>query len=156
MKIRDRATGDVITDWEFRRLHPNTSFPQDLTPALFDEYGYDVVYPGALPPTSGPYEVVVEDGVEQIDGQWYVKHIVGPVFDTPEEEAAYRQRIDDEAAKRVRQERNKRLGETDWTQLVDAPLDATPWAAYRQVLRDITTQPGFPHNVTWPEEPTTY
>lgn len=52
----------------------------------------------------------------------------------------------------VRTERNHRLMMCDWTQLPDAPVDATAWAAYRQELRDITTQTD-PFNITWPQEP---
>ena len=54
----------------------------------------------------------------------------------------------------VRAKRDQLLQESDWTQLPDAPSsDAQAWAAYRQALRDITSQPGFPYNVTWPKEP---
>lgn len=53
----------------------------------------------------------------------------------------------------VRADRNARLASCDWTQLSDAPVDAAVWAAYRQQLRDITGQAGFPWNVIWPESP---
>jgi hypothetical protein len=161
MELRNRTTGAVITDRQFRDEHPNTSFPQQITAEIIDSFGYDPVLEGAQATTIPPYEVSVRAGVEEINGQWFTKYIVGPVFtDTEdataaEQEAAYKQRIDDEAAKRVREERTELLSNTDWTQLVDAPVDASPWATYRQALRDITSQPGFPHNVTWPEEPTT-
>jgi len=56
----------------------------------------------------------------------------------------------------VRQERAKRLSATDWTQLADTPLTAAQkaaFAAYRQALRDVPTQAGFPANVVWPVSP---
>lgn len=53
----------------------------------------------------------------------------------------------------VRFERNKLLSSSDWTQLPDAPVDKTAWATYRQALRDITSQEGFPENVVWPVKP---
>ena len=59
-------------------------------------------------------------------------------------------------AAEVRTERNKKLVESDWTQMADSPLSGgqkSDWALYRQSLRDITSQPGFPHDVTWPTEP---
>jgi len=40
--------------------------------------------------------------------------------------------------------RNKLLQESDWTQLTDSPADKAEWAVYRQALRDITDQAGFP------------
>jgi|OM-RGC.v1.028442161 hypothetical protein len=55
-------------------------------------------------------------------------------------------------AESVRSQRNTLLAETDWMALSDNTL--TPeWAAYRQALRDITEQAGFPENVTWPTPP---
>lgn len=50
--------------------------------------------------------------------------------------------------------RKRRLSDTDWTQLQDVPLSTRDkWKAYRQALRDITTQPGYPKNVKWPLKP---
>ena len=62
------------------------------------------------------------------------------------------QRDADQAAS-VRSERNRRLAACDWTQLPDAPVDRQEWATYRQELRDVSSQTGFPWNVVWPSEP---
>ena len=59
----------------------------------------------------------------------------------------------EEESLRIRAERNRRLSDCDWTQLPDAPVDAAAWAAYRQALRDVTVQDGFPWDITWPEQP---
>jgi hypothetical protein len=53
----------------------------------------------------------------------------------------------------VRAKRRKLLEESDWTQVVDAPVDQAAWATYRQELRDVPQQSGFPENVVWPTEP---
>lgn len=53
----------------------------------------------------------------------------------------------------VRARRNSLLIESDWTQLKDAPVDQLAWATYRQALRDVTSQKGFPANVVWPDKP---
>lgn len=48
------------------------------------------------------------------------------------------------------------LAKSDWTQIPDSPLSTEvreQWATYRQALRDITTQEGFPLNITWPQAP---
>lgn len=53
-------------------------------------------------------------------------------------------------------QRNLLLVVSDWTQLADVPLtpeQKAEWAAYRQQLRDITDQPGFPENINWPIKP---
>lgn len=54
----------------------------------------------------------------------------------------------------ARAERNRRIAATDWTQLPDAPPGAAAtWAPYRQLLRDVTDRPGWPHNPDWPVPP---
>ena len=52
----------------------------------------------------------------------------------------------------VRQERDNILAETDWWATSDRTMTAEQ-TAYRQALRDITGQAGFPTNITWPTKP---
>ena len=54
---------------------------------------------------------------------------------------------------RVRDQRNKMLAASDWTQVPDAPVDRAAWADYRQALRDLSKQEGFPDQVVWPVPP---
>ena len=51
--------------------------------------------------------------------------------------------------------RTKLLSATDWTQVADSKVDVEAWASYRQELRDVTSQSGFPYNIVWPTEPST-
>jgi len=53
----------------------------------------------------------------------------------------------------TRLKRNSLLAETDWTQVPDSPVNKKAWADYRQALRDITSQKGYPLDVVWPEPP---
>jgi hypothetical protein len=53
----------------------------------------------------------------------------------------------------ARKRRNKLLSASDWTQVADAPVDKAAWATYRQELRDISAQAGFPATVVWPTQP---
>ena len=53
----------------------------------------------------------------------------------------------------ARNKRNTLLTASDWTQVADAPVDTQAWATYRQALRDITIQAGFPENIDWPVAP---
>jgi len=53
----------------------------------------------------------------------------------------------------VREERNKRLKDSDWTQVSDAPVNQVVWATYRQTLRDVPSQVGFPWEIQWPIKP---
>jgi hypothetical protein len=72
------------------------------------------------------------------------------VRDMTVEEAQQR---DDGKALAIRTERNEKLAVSDWTQIADATVDKTVWAMYRQALRDITSQTGFPYSVQWPTQP---
>ena len=56
----------------------------------------------------------------------------------------------EQLASEIRAERNRLLAASDWTQVADAPVDQAAWATYRQALRDITAQAGFPNDIVWP------
>ena len=163
MQVRIRETGAVMYEGEFRKLFPNTSMPQQLTESLINDFGADVVFEGPQASGGTVYQYSQRDGVEQVNGKWYTKYVLGPVFaDTTvdgvtttaaEHEAAYKAVKDAEQASAVRKSRGDKLAESDWTQVADAPVDKAVWATYRQALRDITTQEGFPWSVTWPDAP---
>ena len=167
MELRNRATGAVITDSQFRAENKNTSFPQQLTAEIIDSFGYDPVLEGPQATTIPPYQYSQRDGVVEINGQWFTHYIAGPVFKdytddegvvhtASEQYEAYCFGKDAEQGKAVREDRNKRLSECDWTQLADSPLDADAkleWALYRETLRMVPQQAGFPWNVQWPPEP---
>jgi len=54
----------------------------------------------------------------------------------------------------IRSQRNSLLAASDWTQAQDIPQSTKDtWAVYRQALRDVPQQAGFPKNVVWPEKP---
>lgn len=55
--------------------------------------------------------------------------------------------------KALRSERNTRLSASDWTQVVDAPIDQSAWATYRQALRDLPSNTVDPFNPVWPTKP---
>jgi hypothetical protein len=62
---------------------------------------------------------------------------------------------DDDLAQAIRQQRDSKLRDSDWSQLADVPDSVkAEWAVYRQELRDVTEQPEFPHRVEWPPSPT--
>ena len=147
MELRNRETGAVITESQFRNDNRNTSFPQQLTAEIIDSFGYDPVLQGPQATTVPPYQYSQRDGVEEVDGQWFTKYVVAEYDDE------VKVLMDADRAKSVRADRTQRLADCDWTQLPDAPVDAAAWAVYRQELRDVTGQDGFPWNVTWPEEP---
>jgi len=161
MQIRIRQTGAVMYEDEFRRLNPSTSFPQQISEATLNDFGADVVFEGPQASGGTVYQYSQRDGVEQISGKWYTKHILGPVFTdgettAAEQETAYKASKDADQAKSVRTSRDDKLKETDWIVIKNLELNANipgAWEVYRQALRDIPTQAGFPWTITWPDAP---
>lgn len=149
MQILLISSGDVIEASEFHALYPNTSFPYPLTDAVLESFDAAVVN-YAPQPSVQPGEKVEVDGAELIDGEWFLAYKVVP--QTPEEYAA----ATEQRASTVRKDRAFLLAACDWTQLLDSPLssgDQAVWATYRQALRDIPDQSGFPYEVEWPAKP---
>lgn len=82
-----------------------------------------------------------------VDGRWVLDWTVVALTDDEKNVAATKK------ADLVRLKRNTKLAESDWTQVADSPVDKSAWAVYRQALRDISAQAGFPWGVVWPEQP---
>lgn len=164
MQIRIRATGQVMLEDELRRWAKDNGGPSwdRTTDEVLEALGADVVFEGPQATGGTVYQFSMRQGVEQVDGKWYTKHVLGPIFtDTAEstaaeQEAAYKAQKDAEQAKAVREQRSQKLKDTDWT-VIKALESNTPqnfdMAAYRQALRDITSQAGFPWTVQWPTQP---
>lgn len=170
MQIRIRETGAVMYWSEFRELLLAQNPGELITVAPQNEVwlnarGADVVLEGPQATGGTVYQYSQRSGVEELDGKWYTRYVLGPIFtDRPatdttpaqtaaEQEAAYKTIKDAEQATAIRQDRTQRLKDTDWTQVLDSPVDKATWAAYRQALRDVTNQPGFPWSVAWPQQP---
>jgi len=160
MEIRMRNTGQLMTSQEFNRVV--CSLP--ITPEVLDQHNADPVLEGPQATGGTRYQYSMRDGVTNIDGKWYTFYKLGPVFtdraateDQPaqtaaEQETAYRAMKDAEQAKNVRQSRDQKLKDLDWTQGKDiADSVSGPAATLRQALRDVPTQAGFPWEVTWPD-----
>jgi hypothetical protein len=56
-------------------------------------------------------------------------------------------------AEGIRSQRDSLLTASDWTQVDDAPVDKAAWATYRQSLRNVPQQDGFPTSIVWPVKP---
>ncbi|MBS1198682.1 MAG: putative phage tail fiber protein [Proteobacteria bacterium] len=125
----DPDTGETIDRW--MEMNPDTKIPADAV------------------------EITAEEHVALLAGQSAGQRIGSdaggyPVLiDPPPPTAA-------ELSAAIRAERNARLAACDWTMLPDAPLSAaqvSSWQTYRQALRDLTDQAGFPAAVVWPVAP---
>ena len=159
MEFRVRSSGELKSQGEIRKLNPNVSLPKVWNSNVYDTLGIDPVLETPKPDTTGDYKVVVRDGAEQdANSNWVQKWVERDMFaDTDdatkaEQEAAYQALVDAEAAANVRSQRDQKLKDTDWMGVSDVTMSAD-WATYRQGLRDVPAQSGFPHTITWPSEP---
>jgi len=163
MEYRVRSSGELKSQGEIRKLNPNVSLPKVWNSNVYDALGIDPVLETPKPDTTGDYKVVVRDGAEQdANSNWVQKWVERDMFsDTTEDgvtttkaehETAYQARLDTEAAERVRSERDQKLKDTDWMGMSDVTMSAD-WTTYRQALRDVPSQAGFPNTITWPTEP---
>lgn len=143
---RVRSTGEVKSQGEVRSLYPNTSFPSQWSAELVEELGLDPVLETPAP-TVTRYQTAFKDGVEQVNGNWQWKWSISEMDD--DAKAAK----DAAEAVGVRATRDARLSGSDWTQVADAPVDKAAWATYRQALRDVPSQAGFPYDINWPSKP---
>ncbi len=138
---------EIYTVEQLRNDNPNTSFPAALPDHVLELYQ---VYPLTvldLPAFNDKTEKVIDGEIYQdADNNWVKGYAV--LQKTQEEIVQW---IDNKSAE-MRAMRNFLLSETDYLALSDTTLTAD-MAAYRQALRDITTQTGFPENIVWPIKP---
>jgi hypothetical protein len=118
---------------------PNTSFPDTMTDAMLQAHGMYSVASSSQPDHDAAIQYVEEATPTLVNGAWT------QTWQVRNYELEIQQR-------NVRQERDKRLFETDYLALSDQTLSAE-MTAYRQALRDVPAQSGFPASVTWPTKP---
>jgi len=132
---------------QLRRENPNTSFPKKVPDEVLAEWGV--------------YTVTVEDQSTYVERTQVCTRNAQPVltngvwavgWTVTDKTAEEVQEYDDNVAASNRSTRDSLLSDSDWTQVADAPVDATAWATYRQALRDITTHANWPNleDADWP------
>ena len=145
MNVAIISNGQVTKVGDYRALFPQTSFPAS---GPSDEF---LAANSAMKVNVWlPYDQMTEKlsaCPPYIDGDWVYTVEVVPL--TPEDIDAR----NEAQAQSVRAQRNQLLVECDWTQLSDSPVDPLPWRTYRQELRDVPQQAGFPWTVVWPVSP---
>ena len=164
-EYRNRTTGEVKTQGQWRSANPNMSLPRVWKAATLDALNLDPVLrsPAA---TVGQYQTSARDGVVQdANGNWVENYVARDMFaDTTDEdgvtttkaehEAAYQATLDAKTATANRTKRDGLLAETDYFALTDVTMDAA-MTSYRQALRDITAHANWPNlaDVDWPTKP---
>ena len=156
------ATGQPKTKVQLRNENKHMSLPESWTDATLESLGVARVQ-SVSQPSANTTHVPVNDGVEQVDGVWRQKWVMQARFTeytdannnviTVQSQAdAYQQSLDDAEAAKVRATRDTLLAETDFYALSDVTMSAE-MTTYRQALRDVPSQAGFPYTITWPDKP---
>lgn len=142
--------GHPVLEANFRALHPDTSFPAVLTPELVEPFGFGMFEYSQIPEPAHHYDKAVEaKAVRDVQGVWRQVWELVPMSEAERLEA------DHDQAAIMRHARDMALTRSDFSQMADAPawVDQAAWAAYRQALRDVPQQGGFPWQISWPETP---
>ena len=164
-EYRNRTTGEVKSQGQWRAANPNMSLPRVWKAATLDALNLDPVLKSPAA-TVGDYQVSVRDGVVQdANGNWVENYVARDMFaDTTDEDgvtttkaehkAAYQATLDAKVAEGHRTTRNGLLAETDYFALTDVTLTAE-MTTYRQALRDITSHANWPNlnDDDWPTKP---
>ena len=163
-EYRIRSTGEVKTQGQIRSMHPNVSLPKVWNANVNETLGIDPVIASPKPDPSGDYKVVVRNGVEQdANGNWVWAWTENDMFqeytDDEDNVVTVQDQIDakvtaDNAALEAaeRATRDDLLKATDHYGLSDVAMTEA-MTAYRQALRDVPQQAGFPQTITWPTKP---
>jgi hypothetical protein len=136
IQLRNRDTGEILY---------TEDVPEDRLPNAIQRYRAEARRLG-----EGYEEHVVpvpDETQKLVDGELVAKSLDELVADG----VITQEQADERAAEQVRAERDRLLTQTDYMVLPDCPEDSEAVRKYRQSLRDITKQKGFPHKVTWPE-----
>ena len=164
-EYRERTTGEVKTQGEWRAAFPNMSLPKVWNSNVCDAMNIDPVLASPAATTTA-YQTSARDGVEQnANGDWVEKYVAQDMFaDTTDEdgkkttkaehEAAYQATLDANTAAGHRATRDAKLAETDFYALSDVTM-SSEMTTYRQALRDITTHDNWPNlgDDDWPTAP---
>ena len=167
-EYRIRSTGEVKTQGQIRSMHPNVSLPKVWNANVNETLGIDPVLASPKPDPSGDYKVVVRNGVEQdANGNWVWAWTENDMFQeyTETDENGVETTVTVQAqidakvaadnaalASTERATRDNLLKATDHYGLSDVSMTEA-MTAYRQALRDVPQQAGFPQTITWPTKP---
>ena len=145
-----KATNNTVQQYPYsvgllRKENPNTSFPKQVSAADMASFN---VYPvtEVTPTVSDTQKLVKVWTPTLVGGEWVLAH---EAVDLTSDDIAEATAV---LAANAREERNKRLAATDWTANSDVTM-TTEMTAYRQALRDIPTQAGWPTTINWPTAP---
>ena len=139
MQIAIIKDNKVETIGEHKELFSNVSFP--ATGPSSDWMIENSVMPVTM---SRSYDKMTQKSISvdpYIEDSVVYLHKIESLTDS--EKTAAQTEVDNQTAARNREERNRRLAETDWMACSDVTM-SNDWKTYRQALRDITTHSNWP------------
>jgi len=140
-RLIEIETGKIVSEEGFKKAHKNVMFGGGISEDVARSFGYSVILEDPKPEHEEVSHYIQLSAVEKRGGRWYQTW-----------EVAKRPDADD----RVRAKRNRLLAESDWVVVMHTENGTSipaEWKTYRQELRDITDQSGFPYSVNWPKNP---
>ena len=163
-EYRVRSTGEVKSQGQIRSDHPNVSLPKVWNANVHETLGIDPVLITPQPSPSGAHKVVIRNGVEQDSNNNWVQAWTeqemfteytaanGSVITVQSQKDDYDARNTANLAATERAKRDDLLKQTDHFGLSDVTM-SSEMTTYRQALRDVPQQAGFPSTITWPDKP---
>lgn len=164
------ATGTPKTKVQLQQENKHMSLPSSWTDATLEALGVARVAKTKAPDVS-EWQVAVKDGVEEAGGVWQEKWVTQEMFTEYTEEVTDDEGVTTTVTRTVQDQidakvaadnaalgaaeratRDELLKATDHYGLSDVTMTKA-MTAYRQALRDVPQQAGFPRTITWPEKP---
>ena len=157
------STGEIKTQGEWRQANKHMSLPRVWTADTLTDLELTAVL-AAPKPSCTDLQQVIGNGVETdakgntVEAWSVVDKFAdttaedGTVTTKAEHETAYTASLVADKETSIRNDRDRRIALTDWTASTDVTMTAE-MTTYRQALRDVPAQAGFPNTITWPEAP---
>lgn len=169
MEYRNKNTGEIISEKDFRSLfnHEGATSWGRIPEDYVTDKGFEIVHEGPQAEVTTVYQYSMRYGIEQKNGKWYTKYILGPVFSeyttedgtvvtVHEQEVVFKNKKDEEQVLLTKALRDEFLRDVESkvqdlnSKNVSVSVDLQD---YIQALRDIESQEGFPWNIVWPKQP---
>jgi hypothetical protein len=149
------ATGSTVIEYPYsigklRSDNPGTSFPIEMNDLELSEWGVYPVTEEPAPTFNEATEQAEQAAPMLINGSWLVGWVISAASSEEQEQRRTKKALE------VLKNRDNGLKGSDFTQLLDFAGDANTkakWSEFRQLLRDVPQQTGFPWDVTWPIPP---
>lgn len=142
--------GYAVVEENLRMLFPEVSFPSVFFPQDVEPYGFGMYEFTQIPEVPRFKKLIELTPVKRDNGIYYQTWGFEDMTEEEKQIATANKTLE------IRNTRKFKLYESDWTQLPDVILSTekkVEWNIYRQSLRDISNQQGFPWEIVWPQTP---